>query len=332
VARGGPLSPAGPRSGRAARLRAAALLAAALAAGCGEPPAEREEFVFAAGERVVELAELHRWVEMNVPTRSYESLDAEIRSRLLDQMIEEAILAEAAGEAGLEVPEEELEMLSASAQAPPGRWRDLFRDQLLAIRFRDRLVGELRVDPEEARAYFEEHRDLYRTPTRYRIRQIFVDVEPMARQVADGLEAGRSFEEVASQLDLTPFRGSPQWVTASELLPIVREVVEALKPGGRSELFSTPAGYHVLELLEVERGRLLEWEEAQESVTKAVLGRRAEERVEEVVAEMAGRRPFLFLPENLDFPYTPPDVEGAGEDGGTEAGPAPAAEARPASR
>ena len=263
---------------------------------------ETDVFVFAAGERVVELAEFRRWVEMNVPTRSYESLDGQVRSRLLAQMIEEAIRAEAARAAGLAIPEEELEMLSATAQAPPGRWRDLFRDQLMAIRFRDRLVGELRLEPEEARAYFEEHREEYQTPTRYRIRQIFVDVEPMARQVAEGLEAGKSFEEVASQLDLSPFRGNPQWVTAAEMLPIVREVVEALKKGGRSELFSTPAGFHVLELLEVEPGRSLDWEETQERVRKTVLGRRAAERVEEVVAEMAGRRPFLFLPENLDFP------------------------------
>jgi hypothetical protein len=308
------------------------LFAAVCIAGCGQEPEERHEFVFAAGEKVVELSQFHRWVEMNVPTRSYESLDAGVRSRLLDQMIEEAILSEAAREAGLTVPEEELEMLSASAQAPPGRWRDLFRDQLLAIRFRDKLVETLSLEPEEARSYFDEHREEYATPTRYRIRQIFVDVEPMARQVAEGLEAGRSFEEVAAQLDLSPFRGNPQWVTAAELLPIVKEVVESLKVGQRSQLFSTPAGYHVMELLEVEQGRGLEWEEARESVRKAVLGRKAEERVEEVVAEMAGRRPFLFLPENLDFPYTPPDVAGVREQAEAEAGTDAAAEERPASR
>jgi len=233
-------------------------------------------------------------------------------------MVEEVLLAQAARARGIEASDAELGAGqgrdAADLSGPLGA---ILRDELLAMKLREEILDEATVDLEEVRDYFDRHPEEFRSPARFRLRQIFTDDEARAREALRSLEKEVPFEAVAAGSDESPFRGAPQSVRAEDLPPELREEVQSLRPGGRSGIVASPDGFHIFLLVAEEPGRPLSWEEAREEAEEEVLRLEAARRIGDLVAEAKGSGAFRLQRESLDFPYTPPEAgEGSGERGG----------------
>ncbi|HEY8517634.1 MAG TPA: peptidylprolyl isomerase [Candidatus Binatia bacterium] len=175
-------------------------------------------------------------------------LDDADRRRVLDRLIDEELLVQRGLELGL-----------------PRRDRRVRSDIVSSVI--ESVVAEASAEEpseEEARAFYEENRDLFVRPGRVRVRQVLVRVTPerpdaaareRARQAAERLRAGEDFDVVARELGDTPIVPLPTGLLDARQLreylgPTVTRTIAELPVGAPSDPVRSATGYHVVEVLE----------------------------------------------------------------------------------
>jgi parvulin-like peptidyl-prolyl isomerase len=181
-----------------------------------------------------------------------------LRAQVLETLIEQEIIAQAAAEMGIEISEEavsdEINGLR-NAAGDDTAWqtflqqngyteeemRDAQRDSLLTRRVRDALLTDYSGLVEQVRA-----------------RHILVRTEDSAQDILNQLNAGAGFAELANQhsIDSTTrdSGGNLGWFTREELTDdTLADTAFSLEPGQIAGPVRTSLGYHILQTVEKEQ-------------------------------------------------------------------------------
>jgi len=179
----------------------------------------------------------------------------EARDQILDVMIEQALVEQAAEEAGVEVTDEEVDQYMGEMAAEAGgeevlltkleAWGETYegakrevRAQLFGMAMMERVVSDIPESAEQVHA-----------------RHILVDTAEEARHIHAQLEAGADFVALArahSQDTSTRDNGGDLGYFPRGIL-IASEVEEAafsLQPGQYSDVVMSPLGYHIVQVVE----------------------------------------------------------------------------------
>ncbi|MGC8855870.1 MAG: peptidylprolyl isomerase, partial [Anaerolineae bacterium] len=183
--------------------------------------------------------------------------EEQARATVLEDLIAQILLSQAARAAGFEITESDLQSrLDALAARLGGaealaRWQSAhgyseasFRTALKraaeAAWMRDQIISAVPVTAEQVH-----------------LQQILVYNETTAQQLLEQLKNGADFNELAARADpLT--HGELGWVPRGYLLDSqIEQAAFRLQPGEFSEVIATPAGFHILRVLEREANRPL---------------------------------------------------------------------------
>jgi parvulin-like peptidyl-prolyl isomerase len=230
---------------------------------------------------------------------------ADLKSRLLDQYLDEELLVTAARERGLTVTPEELGKLTAAAGASSGGEAETLARSLLQKKFKEQVIlKEVSVGPDEVRAYFEQHLEEYRRPARVVLRQILIDTETEAKRIRDDLarRPGR-FEEIAGTRSLAPDGGKPTALDEAILPETIRGAVASMKEGELSPVVKDPQGFFILKLEERQPARAPSLEAAREPIELKLLQARSQKKYREFVAALREKIKVRINEDALDFPY-----------------------------
>lgn len=171
------------------------------------------------------------------------------------------------------------------------------------------VFGRLSVSEEEAKAYYDEHRDQFTTPGQMTLREILVAVQqPSGNAPADsinvGLEeeaqkkaeairariaGGEDFAKVAADVSDAPSKangGLVGPVRQNELAPAFQEAIGKLKVGEVSAVFRTPRGYHLMKLESVTDAALLTFEQARDEISNRVYGQKRQVEFEKYLKKL----------------------------------------------
>ena len=128
------------------------------------------------------------------------------------------------------------------------------------------VAGKVGISESEAQAYYAEHKNEFTTPASLTLRELLVAVKSDGKSVnvaadeaakakADGLlaraRAGEPFAALVAEASDAPSKANGGLVgplSADELDPGVRKLIEGLKPGGVTDVFRTGGGYALLQL------------------------------------------------------------------------------------
>lgn len=150
-------------------------------------------------------------------------------------------------------------------------YEDLVVESLL---FRDKIFRNLSVTDEEAKKYFDEHRNEFSQVEERRVAHIMVTSEADAQKVKTELTAGGDFDALAKRYsrDFTTATsgGDLGWITAAKVPGSFKEVL-TMKAGEISSPMKSESGWHVVKVVEVRAARLLEFEEAKEKLHEKAL-------------------------------------------------------------
>jgi len=231
-----------------------------------------------------------------------EAAGAELKSRLLDQYLEDEMLVSAAVDAGVKVTDAEIKEFQ-----PPGAAVDenAIRRILLVREFKKKVVlGGVTVSEEEIRKYFDEHLDDYRQPANVVFRQILMDNAGEAKKVRAELShnPGR-FEEVAETRSLAPDGGKPYPLEMSLLPDSLRKALDGLQEGELSEVVQDPQGYFIFRLEERKPEKAPSFEEARQRIELKLLQDKSQKKYDETVAELKGRTKVAIQLDKLGFSY-----------------------------
>jgi peptidyl-prolyl cis-trans isomerase C len=202
--------------------------------------------------------ELARYLAVNSDEGNSSVTEAEANQRVLDELIDQVLLAQGAREEGFNLSDNELqvrmdalaeeaggETALAAWQAENGYSQESFRHalerSLEAAWMRDQVIAAIPETTEHVHA-----------------RQILLHNEDQAREVLARLGAGEDFETLAIEFEPVTF-GDLGWFPRGYLLePALEEAVFALEPGAYSRVVETGVGFHIIQLIERDPDRSLE--------------------------------------------------------------------------
>ena len=190
------------------------------------------------------------------------------KQAVLENLIQEAILLNAAKKAGIHVSSDELKKIIQDTQdpaifkessIPENIWKEKQRRRLIISKLiQQEVTDKIPVAPEEVRTYYNAHKQDFYQPTQYHARQIIVDNKDIANQIVARLKKGEDFAALAQEYSLSPDRkrgGDLGFFNASTFPLIFTEICEKLKIGEISDLVATDYGFQIFQLLEKRQPR-----------------------------------------------------------------------------
>ncbi|MFP4193250.1 MAG: peptidylprolyl isomerase, partial [Candidatus Hydrogenedentota bacterium] len=286
-----------------------------------EPPDVPDVVAQVNGEEITgeEFQEAYMQFSQMMMTQGQQPLSEQ---EVLDQLVNTRILEIRAEEAGIEVPdedvqeqldelaeqfggEEQLEQLLEQQGIDRDELDDMIRQDLRNAAFRDEIT-DVEVTDEEVQEAYDELREMgeFEQGERADIQHIFIegmteeDREAGEEEISDAyqrIEDGEAFEDVASDVSEDPTsaeEGGRMEIERGMLpgMPEFEEQAFEAPTGEVTEPFMSEQGWHIMQVIEREEGGTVPLEEVEEDIREFVRqneqGEQLQEWVEAERAEM----------------------------------------------
>ncbi len=235
------------------RRAACVALFALLVPGCGGKDEPAPAAAPAPRSATLTEAQLDRFLlrETGLDPRT---IDPAARVRLREELVAEALFADAAEAQGLYPPVDAIDdatrrLTALGAEGTPQELRDDARRRVLAQIYETTvLMPEVRVDDAEIERELAASRPADRGE-RVTFRQLLVDSRVKAEAALERLKRGReTFQDVAGQLSQAPDRGATQTRSLTQLPEPAARVLKKLRPGELSRPVEIEGSYYLFRL------------------------------------------------------------------------------------
>lgn len=182
--------------------------------------------------------------------------------------------------------------------------QDLVKQEVL----RREVFSRIAVEDQEVRAYYEDHKDEYRQPSRFRVRELVLpkgatpqeQEESRAKlaQVQDGVRKGTSFEELVKTFSTAPSRGTGGdlgWLSKGVLRPDLEAAVLSLRVGQVSAPLETENGVYLLQLTDSEMNNVRPFAEVRASILQKLQEPKAENAIESYIQNLRIRANIHYV-------------------------------------
>jgi peptidyl-prolyl cis-trans isomerase C/foldase protein PrsA len=214
-----------------------------------------------------------------------------LRALTLERLIAERLLLQTARLREIKVSDEDVERELQSQKSGFGSeedWnahlaasgldekalRERGRARLLIVRLlASEVIARVGLGADDARNYFEAHRDEFREPEQVRCAQILVRTADDAKAALGRLRRGELFEKVAAEVSRSPDArqgGDVGWFARGAMPEKFDEACFTLYKGQISEPVVSPYGVHVFKLLDKRGKQELTFDEARPRIEKRV--------------------------------------------------------------
>lgn len=286
--------------------RPAAILALlfCLAGACTRKPATPPEVIVRVGDRMLALADFKRYLERNTGTELAQ-MAPEVASAMLDQYVEEVVLAEYAATHGIEVPADAIAAaVRSDAGATVVEKRDEMRRQKMIANISAE-VGE--PDETKIREYYDQHQNEFRSGEELHVRQILVHDENLADQIVARLKKGGSFEELSREYSLAPNAkkgGDIGYVSHGELPKMFEDEIFSLPPGSVSNVIRTESSFHIFKVDERRRPGVVDLSTAAPVIRQRLREEAIRDRMAQLVSQARRDLQIAVLTKRLPFRYS----------------------------
>jgi len=166
------------------------------------------------------------------------------------------------------------------------------------------VLGRVAVSDDEARRYYEAHKNEFTSPRTVTLREIFVSLgaetaaatvandtaaREKAAKIRERLLAGESFEKLAADLSDSPSRTNAGLIgplSLSDLSAEVRATIEAMKPGDITDLLRSPRGYQILKLESASEAQVTPFEQARDDIGNRVFTDKRKEELQKYLEKI----------------------------------------------
>ncbi len=282
----------------------AILLLCIAALACHRKPAVPADVVARVGDRLITLADFKRYLERNSGT-DLAQMGPEVASAMLDQYMEEVVLAEYAAARGMEIPAEQI---AAAVRSDAGSTVVEKRDEMRRQKLIDDVAANVPPATDaEVRAYYEQHLPDFRSGEEVHVRQILVHDENLADQIEDKLKKGQPFEQLSIDYSVAPNAkngGEIGFVGRGELPKMFEDEIFSLKPGAVSGVIRTDSSFHIFKVDERRPPGLVSLQDATPVIREKLKEDAVRNQIAELVAKARKDMAVAILPRRLPFTYT----------------------------
>lgn len=250
--------------------------------GCGVS----EGVIARVGDRDIRTEAFQSYLE-GVVGEPWASIDGRVAARLLDQFLEEEVVADVVGMAE-----------GTGAARGPGVRSASVRARLAEA------CGPPPVPTDDAVAAETARRTALTRPARARVRQMLIDDADTADAAWRRLQAGEDFDQVATELGRASDAIGQTGVVAQGTLPEeIDEVIFSLPEGGISRPLQGPGGYHILQVIGVDPAGPPDADEARAQAVQALTRELRRTFLTDCTHRLASDLGVTVFPEHLWFDY-----------------------------
>ncbi len=166
---------------------------------------------------------------------------------------------------------------------------DFKKMTLVSIVLKKEVEEKAKLNAGEIKAFFDQNEDKFTVGTKIRASHILVGTEEEANDILDKLNKGEKFEKLA---ELSKDTGSAQkggdlgYFGRGQMVPEFEQAAVSLKPGELSKPVKTRFGYHVIKLVDIQKGEPANFDQAKESIGKQLLGEKRKKAFESFVDKL----------------------------------------------
>ncbi len=170
------------------------------------------------------------------------------------------------------------------------------------------VYSKVAVEDNELRAYYEDHKDEYRMPSRFRIRELVLAKGATAAEQAESrkqlgaiqaeLKAGKTFEELARLHSSSPSKatgGDLGWMNKGFLRASIEDAAVKLKPEQVSEPLETDKDLYLIQLLALEDAPVKSFAEVKVKIMEKLQEPKAQNAIEQFLASLRMRANIRYL-------------------------------------
>ncbi len=170
------------------------------------------------------------------------------------------------------------------------------------------VFSKVAVEDNELRAYYEDHKDEYRLPTRFRIRELVLakgateaDQAAARAKVAEieaALKAGKPFEELVKAYSTSPSKdtgGDLGWLNKGLLRPSIEDAAVKLKPEQVSAPIETDKDIYLVQLIAMEDAPVKAFAEVKDAILKKLQEPKAQNAIEQYLADLRMRANIRYM-------------------------------------
>ncbi|MBI4913683.1 MAG: peptidyl-prolyl cis-trans isomerase [Acidobacteria bacterium] len=163
------------------------------------------------------------------------------------------------------------------------------------------------VEDQELLAYYQDHRDEYRQPSRFRIRELVVakGAGPAERaaartvlaQIQEALKKGTSFEDLVREHSTSPSKatgGDLGWIGKGLLRPAIENAALGLKPGEVSGPIETDKDTYIIQLVSAELDLVKPFSEVRPQILEKLREPKAENAIQNYLQNLRLRSNIRF--------------------------------------
>jgi len=222
-----------------------------------------------------------------------------IKSRLLDQMIEEQLLLRQAKGLSVTVSESEIDdylsqigVTEGEAEVAGGEGKEAFREKVrqsvILQKVKDKAVlSKVEVAPGEVEDYLKKQPEAARVPRSVVLRQILIDDKSLADRLSAQLAGNPSrFEALARENSVAPDKGQARSYTEEELPVELREALFKLDPGQVSPILENAGTYLIFQLVRKMEAKDADLGEVRRRVQLELFRKKGEQALERYIADL----------------------------------------------
>lgn len=216
----------------------------------------------------------------------------DLRAKFLDNVVKKRLLVRAAKAKGIK---EDQEMKKKIAQ---------FRDELILDRYLKEELKNIKVTDEEARKYYQNHKEEFKTEKQVRARHILVKDKAQAQKILKELQNGGDFSKLAQKYSIdkaTAAKGGELgFFTRKDMVKPFSDAAFALKPGQLSPVVKTPFGYHIIQVEEVKPAEQKSFNKVKDEIKSQLLQEKRQEAFNRLIARIEKKWKVETYPDRLD--------------------------------
>jgi peptidyl-prolyl cis-trans isomerase D len=171
------------------------------------------------------------------------------------------------------------------------------RDVQLVVADQNKVADAIQVTDAQVQAYYNAHREEYRTPERVRARHILLStankpkdevpkIQAQAEALLKQIKSGGNFEELAKKNSQDPGSapkgGDLGWVSRGQMVKPFEDAVFTLKPNEISGVVTTEYGFHIIQVLEKQTAHLQTLDEVKPAIIATLKNQNVFDRMQEL--------------------------------------------------
>jgi len=251
------------------------------------------------------------------------------REKTLQGLIDAFILEDKAGEVGIAIPDDYMrsvvedmkkqynfatdadfeKALKGSVGIGLPDWVKQQKQQITQQEvLRRDVYSKIAIEDQELRAWYEDHKDEYRMPTRFRIRELVLAKGATAEEqgaakakleaIQAALKGGKTFEEMVKEHSASPSKatgGDLGWIGKGLMRAAIEQTALSMKPDQISSPIETDKDIYLIQLIAAENDMVKPFAEVKPEIMKKLQEPKAQNAIQNYLQGLRVRANIRYL-------------------------------------